>query len=57
MTKVRDKIPLKSNDAYVDNMLSLLGMESSKPTLSVDAWRSVRGWLVSNAETNSVQQW
>ena len=24
---------------------------------SVDAWRSVRGWLVSNAETNSVEQW
>ena len=23
----------------------------------VDAWRSVRGWLVSNAETNSVEQW
>ena len=24
---------------------------------SVDSWRSVRGWLVSNAETNSSEQW
>ena len=24
---------------------------------SVDVWRRVRGWLVSNAETNSVEQW
>ena len=32
MTKSKDKITLKSKDAYVDNMLAMLGMESSKPT-------------------------
>ena len=34
ITKVKDKITLKSMDAYVDNMLSLMGMESCKPTSS-----------------------
>ena len=157
ITKFKDKITLKSKDAYVDNMLTLMGMESCKPTSIpmvrkesaangdeemlegseaetnrsvvgilmyfkrhrfdlpcaakslamasssptkghirglkrilryiqgtrdthlewlagvmnvcrlrrktevywwfVDAWRSVRGWLVSNTETNSVEQW
>ena len=32
ITKFKDKITLKSKDAYVDNMLAMLGMESSKPT-------------------------
>ena len=31
-TKFKDKITLKSKDAYVDNMLAMLGMESCKPT-------------------------
>ena len=30
--KFKDKITLKSKDAYVDNMLAMLGMESCKPT-------------------------
>ena len=32
ITKFKDKITLKSKDAYVDNMLATLGMESCKPT-------------------------
>ena len=32
ITKFKDKITLKSKDAYVDNMLAMLGMESCKPT-------------------------
>ena len=32
ITKFKDKITLKSKDAYVDNMLTMLGMESCKPT-------------------------
>ena len=32
ITKLKDKITLKSKDAYVDNMLTLMGMESCKPT-------------------------
>ena len=32
ITKFTDKITLKSKDAYVDNMLEMLGMESCKPT-------------------------
>ena len=31
-TKFKDKITLESKDAYVDNMLAMLGMESCKPT-------------------------
>ena len=31
-TKFKDKITLKTKDAYVDNMLAMLGMESCKPT-------------------------
>ena len=30
--KFKDKITLKSKDAYVDNMLAMLGMDSCKPT-------------------------
>ena len=30
--KYKDKVTLKSKDAYVDNMLALLGMEGCKPT-------------------------
>ena len=32
ITKFKDKITLKSKDADVDNMLTMLGMESCKPT-------------------------
>ena len=32
ITKFEDKITLKSKDAYVDNMLAMLGMERCKPT-------------------------
>ena len=32
ITKFKDKITLKSKDAYVDNMLAMLGMESCKTT-------------------------
>ena len=32
ITKFKDKITLKSKDAYVDNMLAMLGMESCKLT-------------------------
>ena len=32
ITKFKDKITLKSKDAFVDNMLAMLGMESCKPT-------------------------
>ena len=32
ITKFKDKITLKSKDTYVDNMLTMLGMESCKPT-------------------------
>ena len=32
ITKFKDKITLKSKDAYVDNMLAMLGMESCKRT-------------------------
>ena len=32
ITKFQDKITLKSKDAYVDNTLAMLGMESCKPT-------------------------
>ena len=32
ITKFKDKITLKSRDTYVDNMLTLMGMESCKPT-------------------------
>ena len=32
ITKFKDKITLKSKDAYVDNMLAMLGMESCEPT-------------------------
>ena len=32
ITKFKDKITLKSKDAYVDNMLTSTGMESCKPT-------------------------
>ena len=32
ITKFKDKITLKSKDAHVDNMLTLMGMESCKPT-------------------------
>ena len=32
ITKFKDKITLKSKDAYVDNMLTMLCMESCKPT-------------------------
>ena len=32
ITKFRDKIILKGKYAHVDNMLSMLGMESCKPT-------------------------
>ena len=32
ITKIKDKVTLKSKDAYVDNMLAMLGMESCKPT-------------------------
>ena len=32
ITKFKDKIALKSKDAYVDNMFAMLGMESCKPT-------------------------
>ena len=31
-TKFKDKITLKSKDAYADNMLTMMGMESCKPT-------------------------
>ena len=31
ITKFKDKITLKSKDAYVDNLLGMLGMESCKP--------------------------
>ena len=31
-TRFKDKITLKSKDTYVDNMLTMLGMESCKPT-------------------------
>ena len=32
ITKFKDKITLKSKDTCVDNMLTMLGMESCKPT-------------------------
>ena len=32
ITKFKDKITLKSKDTYVDNMLTMLGMENCKPT-------------------------
>ena len=32
ITKFKDKITLNSNDTYMDNMLTMLGMESCKPT-------------------------
>ena len=32
ITKFKDKITLKSKDAYVDNMLTMPSMESCKPT-------------------------
>ena len=32
ITKFKDKITLNSRDAHVDNMLTMLGMESCKPT-------------------------
>ena len=32
ITKFNDKITLNSKGAYVDNMLTMLGMESRKPT-------------------------
>ena len=32
ITKCKDKITLKSKDAYVDNMLAMLSMEGCKPT-------------------------
>ena len=32
ITKFKDKITLKSKNAYVDTMLTLMGMESCKPT-------------------------
>ena len=32
IAKFKDKVTLKSKDAYVDNMLAMLGMESCKPT-------------------------
>ena len=32
ITKFKDKITLKSKDTYVDNMFTMLGMESCKPT-------------------------
>ena len=32
ITKFKDKITLKNKDAYVDNVLAMLGMESCTPT-------------------------
>ena len=32
VTKFKDKITLKSKDTYVDNILTMLGMESCEPT-------------------------
>ena len=50
ITKFKDKITLKSKDAYVDNMLAMLGMESCKPTSTpmkeAETYRSVVGILM-----------
>ena len=41
ITKFKDKITLESKGAYVDNMLTMLGMESCKPTKHTDGAKGV----------------